>query len=365
MNALGAKGSAVVVFALLAACNGMVADPSPDDTSAAADAPRPSPPAIEGAAPNKGATSVALDVGAPTALALDGDRVVFTTRTTILDGETVAAGGLYVADKRVPPAVLIAVDHRGASYDALVTDGTSAFVATSDGRIVTTPLAGGVEKAVATLDAPATMLSVSADYVYYAQASGAVGRVKKAGGAPAALATIDGDVRAVAADDAALYVAAAPKKTGGAAPGIVRVDLATHVAKPMASPAGEPCAMIRDGSRLFWTSAKAGEGAVQRMSVDGGGLTTVASGTFAACALAADAADLYFATTTPGALPVRSSGATPPGTGLMRAPIAGGAPTPIVEASNALAQPGAVAVDEEHIYWLTPNAVLRLAKSVR
>ena len=50
------------------------------------------------------------------------------------------------------------------------------------------------------------------------------------------------------------------------------------------------------------------------------------------------------------------------GLGLMRAPIAGGSPVTIAGASGALAQPGSVAVDESHLYWLTGKAVLRLRK---
>jgi hypothetical protein len=97
--------------------------------------------------------------------------------------------------------------------------------------------------------------------------------------------------------------------------------------------------------------------------LDGGEVATVASGAFSACAIAADHDSLYFATTIPNALPVKAGGGdSSPGLGLMRAPIAGGEPVAIAEASRALAQPGAVAVDATHVYWLTESAVLRLKK---
>jgi hypothetical protein len=131
--------------------------------------------------------------------------------------------------------------------------------------------------------------------------------------------------------------------------------------------------MIRDGRRLFWTSitasttdtTKLGKGEVLRLSLDGGEVATVASGAFSACAIAADKDSLYFATTLPNALPVKAGstmGAPTSGLGLMRAPIAGGQPVAIAEAARALAQPGAVAVDDTHVYWLTQSAVLRLKK---
>ena len=84
------------------------------------------------------------DVGVPSALALQGDFAVFTTRKTRVGGELVDVGALFVVDKRVPPALMIALDKRGATFDALTTDMGNAYVSTSDGRIVSVSLAGGV-----------------------------------------------------------------------------------------------------------------------------------------------------------------------------------------------------------------------------
>jgi hypothetical protein len=308
---------------------------------------------------------VAEGVGAPSAIAMTADHVVFTTRTTRLGGELVAAGGLFVADKRVGPALLIAADRQGASFDALATDGTTAFVATSDGRVLGTPVSGGTTTTLGTLDAPAVTLSTFGNYVYFATNAGAVARVSKAGGATEPLATITGAVRGLQADDTAVYVATGAAEETPA--GIVRVPLDGSAVKVL-SAGGEPCAMIRDGRRLFWTSltasatdtTKLGKGEVLRLSLDGGEVSTVASGAFSACAIAADQDSLYFATTVPNALPVKAGDAT--GLGLMRAPIAGGQPVAIAGAARALAQPGAVAVDDTHVYWLTQSAVLRLKK---
>jgi hypothetical protein len=317
-----------------------------------------------------GPEHVADGVGSPSAIAMTADRVVFTTRTTSIGGELVAAGGLFVADKRVGPALLIAADRQGASFDALATDGTTAFVATSDGRLLGTPVAGGKTETVGTLRAPAITLTTSGNYVYFATAAGAVARIAKTGGASEPLATITGAVRGLEADDAAVYVATGAAEETPA--GIVRVPLDGSAVKVLTA-GGEPCAMIRDGRRLFWTSlsasatdtTKLGKGEVLRLSLDGGEVTTVASGAFSACAIAADSQSLYFATTVPNALPVKSgdtAGAPTSGLGLMRAPIAGGEPVAIAEAARALAQPGAVAVDQTHVYWLTQSAVLRLRK---
>lgn len=318
-----------------------------------------------------GPEHIADGVGAPSAIVMTDDRVVFTTHNTMIGGELVAAGGLFVADKRVGPALLISADRQGASFDALATDGTTAFVATSDRRVLGTPVAGGATTTLGTLEAPAVTLSIFGNYVYFATNAGKVARVAKAGGIVEPLATITGAIRGLQADDVAVYVATGAAEETPA--GIVRVPLDGSAVKVLTA-GGEPCAMIRDGRRLFWTSltapastdaTKLGKGEVLRLSLDGGEVATVASGAFSACAIAADQDSLYFATTVPNALPVKSgdaTGAPTSGLGLMRAPIAGGQPVAIAEAARALAQPGAVAVDATHVYWLTQSAVLRLEK---
>jgi hypothetical protein len=351
------KASLPVLALLIAACGGEVAEPS----SGAGTALPPRAPASDpGPATAPKAESVSGDVGAPTAIALDGDLVVFTTRTTRVGTEKIDAGGLFVADKKVGPALLLDLDRRGATFDALTTDGASAFVATSDGRVVTVPLMGGDEKLVTQLDAPAVAIATAGDSVYVAYESGDVARVAKAGGKAEVLAKVDGAVRGLVADDGAVYVATAKTDAGA----IVRIALATKEAKALATAPGQPCAVVRDAAHVFWTTAEGdAKGSVRRVSLDGADQGTVAEGAFTACALASDASSLYFATTVPGALPVRSNGSgAAAGLGLMRAPIMGGAPVSIAEASGALAQPGAVAVDATHLYWLTGSAVMRLRK---
>lgn len=362
------------LLVVLAACGGSV------DSSTGSDDSLPVPgregeqglylPARPG-----GPDNIADRVGSPTAIAMTADRVVFTTRTTTLAGHRVEAGALFVADKRVGPALMVSVDRQGASFDTLATDGATAFVGTSDARLLAVPVAGGTTTTVATLEAPAVAIATSGKYVYFATSAGALARVAKKGGETEPLATITGTVRGLEADDVAVYVATGAAEETPA--GIVRVPLDGGDVRVLTS-RGEPCAMIREGRRLFWTSlaaaspaesdtAKPAKGEVLRLSLDGGEVATVASGAFTACAIAADKDSLYFATTVTRALPVKSGGpllaaGASGGLGLMRAPIAGGEPVAIAEASKALARPGAVAVDASHVYWLTETSVLRLRK---
>ncbi len=351
------------LLVVLAACGGRADEPSGTDPGTGPS--RESEQGIYRPVSPAGPEHVADGLGAPSALAMTDDRVVFTTRSTTLAGERVEAGALYVADKRVGPALLIAVDRQGASFDALATDATTAFVATSDARLLAVPVAGGAAKTVASLDAPAVALATTDDYLYFATNAGALGRVAKKGGVAEPLATITGAIRGLEADEVAVYVATGPSEETAA--GIVRVALDGAVT--VLTSGAEPCAMIRDGRSLYWTSlakpspTALAKGEVRRLALDGGNVATVASGSFTACAIAADKDSLYFATTNP--LPAAAGGtriAPASGLGLMRAPISGGEPVAVAQASRALTQPGAVAVDGSHIYWLTETAVLRLRK---
>ena len=362
------------LLVILAACGGHI-EP---DAAQSDSVPMPSRDAEQGLyQPGKAGVPehIADGVGTPSAIAVTDTHVIFTTHGTTISGELVDAGAVFVADKRVGPALMIAVDRQGASFDALATDGTTAFVATSDARLLSVPVAGGKTTTVATLEAAAVALAASGDYLYFATNAGALARVAKKGGTPDPLATITGAIRGLESDDVAVYVATGAAEEMPA--GIVRVPLDGSAVRVLTS-GKEPCAMIRDGRRLFWTSLAAstgaeptsGKGEVLRLSLDGGDVATVASGAFTACAIAADKDNLYFATTVtnagasttiPGVKAGGSMGMTT-GLGLMRAPIAGGVPIAVAEATHALAQPGAVAVDASHLYWLTRTAVLRLRK---
>jgi hypothetical protein len=344
------------LLAVLAACGGSV-----DPGSTGDPAPPLAPSGEQGIyrpTASGGPDAIAQGVGVPSALALTPERVIFTTRSTVLGGVSAAAGAVFVADKRVGPPLMLTVDRQGASFDGLVVDGDTVFVATGDARLLAVPVMGGAPAAVATLAAAAVALAVSGDHVYYATKTGAVARVAKKGGAVEPLATITGTVRGLEADRDAVYVATGAGEETGA--GILRVTLDGKV-EPLAL-GSEPCAMVKDGRSLYWTSAGA-KGEVRRVSLDGGNASTVIQGSFTACGIAADATSVYFATSLPDALPVRAGGTSTTSTlGLMRAPLAGGEPVAIARGSRALTQSGAVAVDATHIYWLTDTAVLRLRK---
>ncbi|MDB4941736.1 MAG: hypothetical protein JWP97_1270 [Labilithrix sp.] len=364
-------GKSIVVGSLLAClvgCGGGI-------DSAGTGEPAAVTPAEQGvyAGPTSAPETVAEGVGRPTALVTTKDRVLFTTATTTLRGETVAAGALFAADQVNGPALLLAVDRQGASFEALATDGATAFVATSDGRVLAVPAAGGEVVVLATLAAgdAAVALSSSATHVYYATKSGDIARVGKQGGVVEPLATLAGAVHALVAGDAGVHVAAAASDDRPA--GILHVGLDGAVTSVAAG--AEPCALVRDGADLLWTSAgspsgtnttqstSAARGEVHRLALGSTSpAVTVTAGAFEACSLAASGAALYFAGTAPGASSVRAGGAAPAGFGLLRAPASGGETVALPKASRVLRGPSAVAVTAAHVYWLTESGVLRLRK---
>lgn len=333
--------------ALLVACGGLAdggiatgdAIPAPER---AGEPPAPQPKTETVAAPEV----VADDVGTPTSLAMTGERVYFTTRTTLQGGVMHDAGALFAVFKRPgSKALILSTDTKSAHYEALTLDGTHAYVATNDARLFRVPLEGGTEEPIADLAAPAVSITVDATHVVFATSAGVVERVPKDGtGAIEPVATVAGRPRAVSVDDGgAIYVATSV--TEGEGGSIVKIA-GRGEPSVLTTSAASPCAMIRDGEKLFFSAS----GAVHRLSVTGGPPSTVTAGSFAACAIVVDGSDVFFAAGT---------------IGLMRAPALGGEPTAVIGAKHALATPGAVAVDTSHVYWLDGTSVLRTAKGTR
>jgi hypothetical protein len=360
-------GVSVAVGALLfsAACGGRV-DGSTEHGTVADEVPASDlgggrPPAV-----SKAPETVAEDLGEPSALAVSGDRLVFVTRSTMLEGELVRAGAVFVADVRTGPALMIAIDRQGAVYETLALAKDRAYVGASDGRIVVVSLDGGEARTLAELDGPAVALAASATHVYAATRSGALVRIPADGGELETLGGAAAEVRGLAALDGALFVAT----DDGA---VARIDVASRSVDVVSRGGGVPCAMVNDDRRVYWTSVDDDGGKVLGVSAADGAVVHVADVEVPACAIAAAGPNLYFATTTRAeATAPRATGGPAPldgavgsmeagaGLGLMRASAAGGEPVRIAEADHARAHPGALAADRGSLYFLTDTAVLRL-----
>ncbi len=346
---------AAVALVFAGGCGGRVDDshgerlPAPALPAAPAPrtpAPSPTPPGVS--APE----TIADGVGEPSALAVVGTLAVFTTRSTILEGARVETGGLFVRDTRVGPALMIAVDARGARYDTLSIDvdasGPRAVVSTSDGRLLAISLRGGEPETLAALTLPVVATAVASGSVYFADEKGGLHRVATHGGVVEDLGTVEGGVRGLVVDGEALFVATA-SSAGGT---ITRVSLSSEGSVVLTPSDGAPCAMAKGGSRLFWTSVRDAESAVLGISLAGGEAQAVATGSFGACGIVADGTELYFTVADENG----EEG------GLMRALVGGGEAVRVSRAPGALTSAGTVAADAKHVYWLTRTAVLGAAR---
>lgn len=331
----------LLTFLVVVACGGRVGEPGEGESISA-------PPRESSAAPSAPAfpETIAQGIGTPSGIVLVGEQVVVTTSATRVGAELLNAGAVFLADARLPQPLMLAIDRQGATWDALAATTRAAWVGTSDGRVIEVPLRGGITRTAAKVDGAVIALAVASRYVYFATDDGLVARVLDTGGEVEALGSMPGGVRALSAEPAAAHVAAATE----AGSAIVRFA-AGEEPRVLAETDGAPCALTKMDDRLFWTSLpapNAKESSVLRLALAGGDAEKVAEGAFAACAIAADANDLYFATSAPR--------------GLMRTPIGGGSPLAIGKATPALTDPGAVAVDASYIYWLTETSVMRLRK---
>lgn len=339
------------LFALAAplsvACNGQVdaaGSPEPAGTGIATAAALPEV-VMEG-------------VGEPSAVVVSGEDIVVATRATRVGRERVEAGALFVRTTHAPDPKMLTLDARGASFGALAVDEGTAFVAASDGRILAEPLSGGAHRTLATLGTPATALVAVAPYVLAAQSDGTLVRIDTRTGEVSAVAEFPHGIHALARRDASVVVAAATG-TGGA----IAEVAADGTVTTLTTLADAPCALSADARKVAWTTA-AGAGAPHgRLALLERGASTPRTVTEVdafACAVAGSGDDLFFATAhdvPAGATLVRTLGAS-----LMRASAAGGAPSPVTSAGAPRVHPGALTATDAFVYWLTSDAVVRLAK---
>lgn len=343
---------------LAAACGGRVDEATPWQEGTAPPA-RPAPAEDRPAPPRAPSETMAEGVGTPSALALSSEAAYFVTRSAKIGGELVETGALFVAFKAGGGAHLLAADKRGATYDAVAVSSGQVVVGASDGRVLRLPARGGAVTEIAAAATAIVAVAASGDDVYYATVGGEIGHVG-ADGAATTLATIADGARALAATEDGVLVAG-----GGASAEITRVGR-DGTTRPLARAGGDACGLVRAADKAVWTAVPAeatARGAARSIPLGGGDVSTVAEGDFAACALAADTESVFFVTSAPSdAKLVRSAAAGAPGLALMRAPIAGGAPTRVDAAAAPLSRHGALAVDARHVYWLDREGLRRTAK---
>jgi hypothetical protein len=198
-------------------------------------------------------------------------------------------------------------------------------------------------------------LAVDATHVYWTdEFSDSVREVPLGGGAVGTLATAQLNLGGLVVDSTNAYWAIGNELMGT----IMKVPLqgaGTPVAVATEQDSPE-FLVLGSGGNVLWTtyssSAGTGIGTVGEVGVDGGAVSTIASGQNAPEGLAVDATHVYWAN---GGTSSSTNGSI-----VMRA-LSGGTPTTLV---SGLVSPTAIAVDATSVYWtsrVASGAVLKMS----
>lgn len=143
---------------------------------------------------------------------------------------------------------------------------------------------------------------------------------------------IDGrtDVAGMAADTTSVYWV--EKRTNGQ---VMKASLSTGRAQVLASGRENPSAVTTDATFVYWVED---DKAIFKMPVNGGSITSLASGLSGIGQLVTDGAELFWTQ----------------GGSILHMPVQGG--TPAILYTTALAGP--LAVDGHHLYWMQPGGTI-------
>jgi len=212
-----------------------------------------------------------------------------------------------------------------------------------DGRVLKMPIEGGEVITLATGESFPRHIAVDANNIYWTTETD-IRKMPITGGSPATLATSPGGLQSIAVDAHYVYWT-----TGWSR--LMRVSLdgseVTELVDDSAMSYGFS-AIALDATHIYWSSR--GElgpnmGSVSKIPLEGGPITTLATGQSDPSRIAVDANNVYWT----------NVGDFNENVGLMKVPIDGGDPVTLVSTkSSAYAQYAAVAgvfVDEQSIYW--------------
>lgn len=227
----------------------------------------------------------------------------------------------------------------------LVVDATNVYWLNRDG-LMTVPIGGGAPTQLAFYMVTPMGIAVTAGGVVYWFNDGSL--MATGGGATSVVADAKaGNLNGLAVDSANVYWSewgcGCPTSDGT----INRIALEGGGVTTLASGLAHPSAMAIDGTHVYWVTAAGGE--VMKVSLGGDGLTTLATGAEGLAGIAVDADSVYWI----------NSGEINAPSSLSKVPIAGGAVTTLAKPSGTLS---AIAVDAWSVYWATPSSVVKLAK---
>jgi hypothetical protein len=211
------------------------------------------------------------------------------------------------------------------------------------GTVMKVPLEGGAPTTLASNQAGPSNLQVNATGVYWALGYQSIVRAPLEGGAPTTLTSGITYTFDLVADATSLYWALA----SGGSSSVVKMPLAGGPRTTLATKNhGSARSIAVDATSVYWTDngSPSEESFVYKVPLEGGTVTTLASGQGIAGGLAVDASNVYW---------VAWRSATD--SVLMRIPKTGGSPSAVVSGPESRN----FAVDEANAYWTVGSVVMK------
>lgn len=268
-----------------------------------------------------------------------------TKSNSSVPDECARGNGIFTYSSPMPPDSMTIAEFALNDTHAFFTErGTwSPSGYNNDGRILKRPLDAGDPVVLATGEILPLHITLDTENIYWTTET-ELRKMPLSGGTPTTIAAEYGAPQSIVAAGEYVYFTVSPAKLVRAA--IHGNDVVELIDESATNAAFMDLAV--DAKHLYWTSrgaVGAGNGSILRMPIEGGAVTTLATGQADPTQIAVGTTHVYWTNT----------GDFHASVGLMRVPVAGGEAETVVSTQSAVyaqyAEMGGVFVDAENLYY--------------